>query len=91
VAPLDARWVAPLDATGRQHKILHPSRGSGALTFRCVTFRDWVTIAVKPNRVSHFDFRRAARCVMVGKVRQAYNSAWYDSSFTPVFSHLNDF
>ena len=26
---------------------MHPSRGSGALTFRDVTFRDWVTIVVR--------------------------------------------
>ncbi len=33
------------------NKIVHPNRGSGALTFRYVTCRDWVTIVVEGNCV----------------------------------------
>ncbi len=29
---------------------MHPSRGTGALTFRDVTYRDWVTMVVLPRR-----------------------------------------
>jgi len=43
------------------NKIVHPSRGSGALTFRNVTCRDWVTIVVLPQEYFMDTFDDAQR------------------------------
>jgi hypothetical protein len=43
---------------------VHPSRGSGALTFRDVTFRDWVTIAVRPPLAAYHMNRRTQLIIL---------------------------